>query len=484
MFEKLLNHGIKGKFFNVLKTMYINDSVCIKVGNKVTDSFQVNQGVKQGCVLSPMLFNIFLADLPDIFLSPDCNPVKLTNSKNIGCLAWADDLLLLSESDKGLQCMLSKLCKYSSNNYLEINCKKTEAMIFNKTGKIFRTAYKLNTQTFIYTTNTYKYLGFLITPSGAITHGLSDLKDRALRAYYKLKHKLENTFRKDISTTIFLFNALVKPILLYASDFWGCLKSPQNNPIETVHIRFCKDLLGVQKQTTNVGVLLELGEIPIGILAKNNCIKNYSRISIGKQANALLTTVAQNQNEAVWFLTAKNSLGRTGIEETDKLINTQLLKRMTDIFHQESFLSIKSLNSKLRTYGEFKTTPGLEPYLLYPMKIEQRIALTKLRLSNHTLMIEKGRHLNLEKNQRFCPFCPGSIETEHHFFLQCKSYSHSRKKLLNEIILIFPYFNLLTEKEKFVTIMNSEMLSWHAAYFTYTAFEIRTFLIEKHKNSE
>ena len=159
--------------------------------------------------------------------------------------------------------MLSKLCKYSSNNYLEINCKKTEVMIFNKTGKFLRTAYKLNSQTSIYTTNTYKYLGFLITPSGAISHGLSDLKDRALRAYYKLKHKLENTFRKDISTTIFLFNALIKPILLYASDFWGCLKIPKNNPIENVHIRFCKDLLSVQKQTTNVGVLLQLGEIPI-----------------------------------------------------------------------------------------------------------------------------------------------------------------------------------------------------------------------------
>ena len=93
--------------------------------------------------------------------------------------------------------------------------------------------------------------------------------------------------------TLFLFEALIKPILLYASDFWGCLKMPKNNPIENVHIRFCKDILGVQKQTTNVGVLLELGEIPITIFAKKNCIKNYIRINVSKSANNILTASVQ-----------------------------------------------------------------------------------------------------------------------------------------------------------------------------------------------
>ena len=49
---------------------------------------------------------------------------------------------------------------------------------------------------------------------------------------------------------------MVKPILLYASDFWGCLKLPKNNPIERLHNMFCKQLLGVQKQTNTIGILL------------------------------------------------------------------------------------------------------------------------------------------------------------------------------------------------------------------------------------
>ena len=120
----------------------------------------------------------------------------------------------------------------------------------------------------------YKYLGFLITPSLNLTTALKDLKDRGLRAYGALKTKLGNLFLKDIPTTINLFDALIKPILLYASDFWGALKIPKTNLLETFHLRFCKDLLGVQTQTPNFGVLLELGRVPLTIFGKKNAIKN------------------------------------------------------------------------------------------------------------------------------------------------------------------------------------------------------------------
>ena len=464
--------------------MYTNDSVCIKVGDKITDLFRVNQGVKQGCVLSPLLFNIFLSDLPDMLLNPNCHPVKLTNSKSLGCIAWADDILLLSETNEGLQNMLSKLSDYSSKNHMEINCKKTEGMIFNKTGRFVRTAYKLK-DTFIYTTNSYKYLGFLMTPSGVVSHGLTDLKNRAMRAYYKLKQKLGKFFRRHINITLQLYNALVRPILLYASDYWGCLKMPKNNPIETAHMRFCKDLLGVQKQTTNIGVLLELGEIPLTVLAQNNCIKNFSRITIAKQANNLLNTLAQNIScNHSWFYITQHSLNLTGIEKTDKMICKYVLQRLSDTFHQEAHLDINRENSKLRTYRELKTKLGMEQYLTYPMNCNERISFTKLRLSNHALMIETGRHLKLEVPQRCCPFCLNAIETEQHFILECKIYSNIREELFQEILPAFPTFNLLSDREKFITLMSNEMCIQQTACLTHKAFEIRSFLINNPKNHE
>ena len=106
--------------------------------------------------------------------------------------------------------------------------------------------------------------------------------------YYKLTNKMGRYFNLCANTTLSLFNALIKPILLYHSDFWGCLKMPQNNPIENTHIRFCKEHLGVPKQTTNIGVLLELGRVPIMFHGIKKSIKNWSRIHITANANEIV----------------------------------------------------------------------------------------------------------------------------------------------------------------------------------------------------
>ena len=84
-------------------------------------------------------------------------------------------------------------------------------------------------------------------------------------------------YSKSTPVSIKLFDSLVKPILLYASDFWGILKLPKNNPIENLHQKCCKQILGVQKQTSNIGVLLELGLVPLSIYAKK------TRLKIGKE---------------------------------------------------------------------------------------------------------------------------------------------------------------------------------------------------------
>ena len=145
---------------------------------------------------------------------------------------------------------------------MSINVEKTEVMVFNKNGRHIRKSFPYG-ENKIDSTRQYKYLGFLITPSGEINSGLKDLKDRALRAFIKVKKKMGLLFQQFPLVSLKLFDTLVRPILLYASDFWGILNPPKNNPIENIHYMFFKHLLGggggVQKQTTNIAVLLELG---------------------------------------------------------------------------------------------------------------------------------------------------------------------------------------------------------------------------------
>ena len=75
-------------------------------------------------------------------------------------------------------------------------------------------------------------MGFVLTPSGKIATELIDLRDRAFKARMKIKHSLVASFNENVPLISGLIQSLVKPILLYASDFWECLKVPKINPID------------------------------------------------------------------------------------------------------------------------------------------------------------------------------------------------------------------------------------------------------------
>ena len=92
----------------------------------------------------------------------------------------------LSENEEGLKYMLKTMEVYCNENELTLNTDKTKCMIFNKTGRHIRKIFTFN-NTQLLTVRSYKYLGFLITPSGEINSGLSDLRDRAMKAFFKLK---------------------------------------------------------------------------------------------------------------------------------------------------------------------------------------------------------------------------------------------------------------------------------------------------------
>ena len=102
----------------------------VKFGEKISDPFKTNRGVRKGCVLSPLLFNIFLSDIQREFDTCGDNP-KL-NDVDISCLIWADDILILSNSPEGLQAKLDNLDMYCRKNKLKVNTEKTKVMTFTK----------------------------------------------------------------------------------------------------------------------------------------------------------------------------------------------------------------------------------------------------------------------------------------------------------------------------------------------------------------
>lgn len=95
----LLQHiGIDDKVRTVLKSMYNNNRVIFTLGRINSDWVKNNVGVRQGCVMSPTLFNIYLEELFVRIRKADIG-VKI-GQKKLGCLAYADDVVLMAERRK------------------------------------------------------------------------------------------------------------------------------------------------------------------------------------------------------------------------------------------------------------------------------------------------------------------------------------------------------------------------------------------------
>ena len=128
-------------------------------------------------------------------------------------------------------------------------------------------------------------------------------------------------------------------------------------------------------------------------------------------------------------------------------------------------------NNKLRTYCLIKNEYRMEVYLTSIANRTNRKMLDKLRCSNHPLLIEVGRHLKMDVNNRKCNLCD-RIEDEIHFVTECQLYMETRNKFLSEVGILHNdctktmCVNLLTSK--------NEQLIQTLAQFITNCFEIRS----------
>ena len=113
LFEKLKGLGINGIFLRNIEAMYKNVSYSINLKNGHLDPIKSTLGLKQGCPLSPMLFNLYIDDINEIF-DDQCDPVTVHDLR-LNHFLYADDLALLSLSQSGLQRCLDLVSDFSLN---------------------------------------------------------------------------------------------------------------------------------------------------------------------------------------------------------------------------------------------------------------------------------------------------------------------------------------------------------------------------------
>ena len=127
LFEKLQKRGVPSYLVKILAFWYTNQKMAIRWGSIISDCFHVSNGVRQGGILSPYLFNLYMDDL-STKLKKHYAGCKIANMI-INHLFYADDLVLLCSSQRGLQELLEICEMYAAEHDIIFNTKKSVTLI-------------------------------------------------------------------------------------------------------------------------------------------------------------------------------------------------------------------------------------------------------------------------------------------------------------------------------------------------------------------
>ena len=163
--------GIPDHLTCLLRNLYAGREATVRTGHEITDWFQIEKGVHQGCILSPCLFNLYAEYIMrNAGLDEAQAGIKIAR-RNISNLRYADDTTLMAESEEELRSLLMKVKEESEKAGLKLNIQKTKIMA---SGAI--TSWQIDGET-VETVTDFILGGSKITADGDCNH---EIKRRLL----------------------------------------------------------------------------------------------------------------------------------------------------------------------------------------------------------------------------------------------------------------------------------------------------------------
>ena len=231
-------YGVNGQLLRAIKSFYCRPEVCVGVNGKQSKLFHVGVGLWQGCVLSPLLFIVYMNWIDKCSQADEC--AVIGNCK-LTCLLFADDLVLLSSTECGLQRALNSFADACNTAGMKISTAKTEVLYLSRNSDL--RVLQVNRAT-LKQVEKFKYLGIAFTSDGRQDEELDTRIGKAsaiMRAlHYSVVMKRELSKKAKLS----IFKAVFVPILTYGHESW-VMTERMRSQLQASEMSFLRKIEGV-----------------------------------------------------------------------------------------------------------------------------------------------------------------------------------------------------------------------------------------------
>lgn len=236
----LYNRGIPLHLVEVIRNIYNNSKIQI-AGDTQIRVEEVNLGLRQGCSMSPILFNIYMDEILRKWKIKIKNYTQNFNEDNfIMTMLFADDQVVIANNENNLQRAVHELWKINKNYNMEISVHKTKTMAF--CGKSPVRSKIVIGNNIIEQVNKFKFLGVTLSYKGDY-----DQKEKIEKFNYingTIRRTLKSKARKD--TLLKFYKVMSVPSLLYGSETW-VMKKRDASRLQTNEMKFLRSVAGYRK---------------------------------------------------------------------------------------------------------------------------------------------------------------------------------------------------------------------------------------------
>ena len=251
LMEVMKRAGLPELEKRLIANLYWGQMAVVKIGNDISESFTVKKGVRQGCILSPILFNLYTDYMIEEAFE-DLEGIRI-NGENLTNIRYADDTVLVAESEYKLQMLLQALNDKCREYGMSLNENKTKVMVLD--GRETNENININVQgRRLEQIEGYSYLGCWIDRGGKCDKEVRRRIGNAKGVFLNSKEMFKSSI--NIKTKKRLIDCYVFSVLTYGCEAWTLTKDLVKR-IDAFEMWIYRRMLGItyRDRVTNVEVL-------------------------------------------------------------------------------------------------------------------------------------------------------------------------------------------------------------------------------------